>query len=122
MPHQVFVGVAQNVIVLGAVLGKVEFWLLEDADEIGQTIDHRLAFTELVRIIEVGEVAAGKPRVGLDQRLDHLRIDLVADVALPLSAIMSLKLEPLGMLDRRCEVIGVAYLSEMYLMNSMNRT
>ena len=31
------------------------------------------------------------------QRLDNLRVDLVADVGLPLSATMSAKLAPLGM-------------------------
>ena len=84
VPHQVLVGVAEDVVVVGAVLREVELGLLEDADQVGQAIHHRLAFAELVRVVEVGEVAAGKPRVGVDQRLDDLGVDLVADVALAL--------------------------------------
>ena len=73
-----------DVVVLGAVLREIEFGLLEDADEVGQAIHHRLAFAELVRIVEVGEVAARQARVGVDQRLDDLRVDPVADVRLAL--------------------------------------
>jgi hypothetical protein len=43
-----------------------------------QAVHHRLAFTQLVRIVEVGEFAAGKARVGVDQRLNDLPVDLVA--------------------------------------------
>ncbi len=42
VPHQVLVGVAEDVVVLGAVLREVELGLLEDADQIGQALDHRL--------------------------------------------------------------------------------
>ena len=44
--------------VLGAVLREVELGLLTDADEVGQALHHGLAFAELVRVVEVGEVAA----------------------------------------------------------------
>ena len=54
------------------------------SDQIRQAIHHRLAFTELARIVEVGEIAAGEAGVVIDQRLDNLRVDLVADVALAL--------------------------------------
>ena len=60
VPHQVLVGVAEDVVVVGAVLREVELGLLEDADQVGQAIHHRLAFAELVRVVEVGEVAAGE--------------------------------------------------------------
>ena len=56
--HQVFVGIAQNVIMLCTVLGEVEFRLLKYGDQIGQAIHHRLAFTQLVGIVEIREVAA----------------------------------------------------------------
>jgi len=70
--------------VVGAVLREVELGLLEDADQVGQAIDHRLAFAELVGVVEVREVAAGEPSVGVDQRLYNLGVYLVTDVALAL--------------------------------------
>jgi len=36
VPHQVLVGVAEDVVVLGAVLRDVELGLLEDADQVRQ--------------------------------------------------------------------------------------
>ena len=41
---------------------------------------------------------------------------------LPLSAIMSLKLAPLGIVTGGAKSVLLPYLSVMYLMNSMNRT
>ena len=110
VPHQVLVGVAEDVVVLGAVLREVELGLLEDADQVGQALDHRLAFAELVRVVEVGEVAAGEPGVGVDERLDDLGVDLVADVALALEGDHVLEARALGDRDRRGEVVAVAVL------------
>ena len=63
VPHQVLVGVAEDVVVVGTVLREIQLGLLEDADQVGQAIHHRLAFAELVRVVEVGEVAAGQAGV-----------------------------------------------------------
>ena len=41
---------------------------------------------------------------------------------LPLRATMSLKLAPVGMVTGGAKSSESPYLSEMYLMNSMNRT
>ena len=49
-------------------------------DQIPQTFDTRLAVAQLVRIVEIREIGAGKSRVRVDQRLNDLRVDLVADV------------------------------------------
>ncbi len=68
------------------------------------------AFAELVRVVEVGEVAAGQAGVGVDQRLDDLRVDLVADVALALEGDHVLEARALGDDDRRGEVVAVAVL------------
>ena len=108
--HQVLVGIAEDVVVLRAVLREVELGLLEDADEVGQPVDHRLAFAELVRVVEVGEVAAGEAGVRVDQRLDDLGVDLVADVALALEGDHVLEAGTLGDSDGRCEVVAVAVL------------
>ena len=79
--HQIFVGIAQDIIAIGAVPGKVEGRVLEDSDEVGEAIHHLLAAAELGGVIEVREV--GQP-VGISQRGDDLLVDLVADVRLAL--------------------------------------
>ncbi len=56
VPHQVFVGVAQDVVAVGAVLREVERRVLEDGDQVGEPIDHLLAAAELVGVVEVGQV------------------------------------------------------------------
>ena len=110
MPHQVLVGVAEDVVVVGAVLREIELRLLKDADEVGQAIDHRLTFTELVRVVEVGEVAAGESRVGVNERLDDLGVDLVADVALALERDHVFEARALRDSDGRGEVAAVSVL------------
>ena len=42
VPHEVFVGVAEDVVVLGAVLREIERGLLEDGDQVGEALDLRL--------------------------------------------------------------------------------
>ena len=105
MPHQVFVGVAKDVVVLGAILGEIERGILENGDQVAQALDPRLTVAKLVRVIEVGEVAAGKAGVGVDQRLDDLRVDLVADVAVALERDHVLEACPLRDDDRRLEAV-----------------
>ena len=46
--HEVFVGVAEQVVAIGAVLGEVEGWVLEDGDQVGEAIHHFLAAAEFV--------------------------------------------------------------------------
>ena len=84
VPHEVFVGVAQDVVVLGAVLREIQLRLLEDGDEVGKALHLGRPLAEFVRVVEVGKVAAGQARIGVDERLDDLRVDLVADVAVAL--------------------------------------
>ena len=122
VPHQVLVGIAENVVVVSPVLREVEFWLLEDVDEVGQALHHRLAFAKLVGIVEVGEVAAGQAGVGSISGWMICMLILSPMSLLPRSASMSLKLAPLGMVTGGAKSSESAYLSEMYLMNSMNRT
>ena len=55
-----------------------------------------------------GKVAAGEAGVGVDQRLDDLRVDLVADVAVALEGDHVLEAGALRNRDRRGEVVGVA--------------
>ena len=106
--HEILVGIAQDVVVLRAVLGEIQFRLLEDTDEVGKAVHHRLALAEFVRVVEVREVAAGQAGVAVNERLDDLGVDLVADVALALQRDHILEARPLGDGDGRGEVIGIA--------------
>jgi len=69
---------------------------LEDADQVAQALDQSRAFAPLFWIVEVGEVAAGEAGVGIDEWLDNLRVDLVADVALALEGDHVLEAGALG--------------------------
>ena len=62
------------------------------------------AVAEFVRVVEVGEVAAGEAGVGVDQRLDDLGVDLVADVAVALERDHVLEARSLRNDDWRREV------------------
>src|SRR5262249_25556818 len=59
--HEVFVGVAEDVVVLGAVLGEVQLGLSEDRDQVGEALYPGRAVAELVGVVEVRKVAAGEP-------------------------------------------------------------
>lgn len=110
VPHQILVGVAKDVVVLGAVLREIQLRFLENADQVRQPVHHRLAFAELVRIVEVGEVAAGEPLIGLHERRNDLDVDLVADAGLPLQRDHVLEARALGDGDGRGELRAVAVL------------
>ena len=60
VPHEVFVGVAEDVVVLGAVLREIELRLLEDGDQVGQALDLAPTLAELVRVVEVRESRCGR--------------------------------------------------------------
>jgi hypothetical protein len=60
VPHEVLVGVTQDVVVLGAVLGEIERGVLEDGDEVAQLLDLLRAVAELVWIVEVRESRCGR--------------------------------------------------------------
>ena len=108
VPHQIFVGIAQDVVVLGAVLRKIERRILKDGDEVAELFDLLRAVTEFVRVVEVREVATGEAGVGVDQWLDNLGINLVADVDLALEHNHVLEAGALGDVDRRLKTNVVA--------------
>jgi len=78
VPHQVFIGIAKDVIAFSPVLGKVQSRILEYGDEVGQSLDHLLTAPELIGIVEVREI---RKVVGLHQRSNDLGIDLITDVS-----------------------------------------
>ena len=104
VPHQVFVGVAEDVVALGAVLGEVERLVLKDGDQVGEPVHHLLAAAELVGVVEVRHVGQ---LVGVGQRRDDLLVDLVADVALALERDHVLEARAFGNGDRRERLAGV---------------
>ena len=117
MTHEVLVGVPHDVVVVGAVLREVELGLFEDGDEIGQLLDHLLAVAELGGVVEVGVV--GK-LVRLEEGLDDLLVDLVADVGLAFEGDEIL--ETGAGRDLNGGVGWPAYLSLTYLIKSSTRT
>jgi len=79
--HQVFVGVAQQVVALGP--GAAEVQVREDRDELGEAVLHLLALAELLLVVEVSQVDDLLQAVGLGQPADDL-VDLVADLLVAL--------------------------------------
>ena len=75
--HEVFVGVAQNVVVIGAVFGEVEGFVFEDGDEVGEAVHHLFAGAEFGGVVEIRHVAE---LVFEDKGGDDFLVDLVADV------------------------------------------
>ena len=83
VPHQVLVGVAEQVVALGAVAAKVERRAVEDADQVGQPIDHLLALAQLVGVVPVRHVDHPAQPVRLGEPPDDL-VQLVADLLVAL--------------------------------------
>ena len=77
--HQVFVGVAQQVVALGAVAAKVQPRVVEDGDQVRQPVDHLLALAQLVGVVEVGDVDHALEVVGFGHAADDL-VEPVADL------------------------------------------
>ena len=110
MPHEILIGIAKNVVVVRAVFGEIELRLLEDADQVCQFFHHRGSFAKFIRVVEVGEITAGEPGVGVDERLDDLGIDLVANVGLALEGDHIFEARTLGDRHRRGEILAVTVL------------
>ena len=104
MPHEVFVGIAQDVVAFGAVFGEVESLVFKNSDQLGQSLDHLIAAAKLVGIVEVRHVGE---LVGVRQWGDDLFIDLVADVRLALEGHHVFEARTLWNSDRRVGHIGI---------------
>src|SRR3974390_2478096 len=50
--HKGFVGIAEDIVALRAVLGEIKFGAAEDGDEIGEAIHHLLAATQLIGVVK----------------------------------------------------------------------
>ena len=105
VPHQVLVGVAQQVVAPGAVGAEVE--ALEDGDQPRQAVLHLAAGAEPALVVEVGLVDDPLQVVRLGQPADDL-VDAVADllVALPRRHVGEAAAGGHG--DERVRIAGVA--------------
>ena len=79
MPHEVLIGIAENVIPFGTVLTEIQCGIFKNSDQIGQTFHHVLAAAKFVR---VGKVRHFRKLVCLCDWADDLFIDVVADSGL----------------------------------------
>lgn len=89
----------------------------ENGNQVCEPIHHLLPTAQLGGIVEIGEI---RKLIGIRQRSDDLLFIWSPTSDLPLSATISLKLDPSGM------VMGAkgmpAYLSLTYLLKSSTRT
>ena len=104
VPHQVFVGGAQEVIALGAVGAEVETF--EDGDQLGEAVLHLLARAELRGVVEVGLVDDALEVVGLGEIADDL-VDPVADLLVALQLHHVGEAAAVGDHDERTRSAGV---------------
>ena len=101
MPHEVFVGIAQDVVAIGPVFREIERLSLEDSDKIRQSFDLFHAIAQFDRVVKVGKVRLRKLLVGRRPRGNHLLVDLVANVRLAFERNHRCKAGTLGDFDRR---------------------
>ena len=81
MPHQVLVGVAQQVVASGAVGAEVE--TVEYGNQLRKPILHFLARTELALVVEIGLIDDALEIVGIGKFADDL-VDPVTDLLVAL--------------------------------------
>ncbi|OPY15433.1 MAG: hypothetical protein A4E69_00663 [Syntrophus sp. PtaB.Bin138] len=85
MAHEVFVGIAQEVVTFGAVVAEVEGRCVEDGDQVGKTVHHLLPSAQLSLVVEVGQINHSPEIVGLGHLADDL-VDLIADLLIALES------------------------------------
>jgi len=75
--HQILVGIAENIVPLCPIFGKIKRRIFKNGDEVGERIDLVLAAAKLGVVVEVRHVGE---LVGARQRPKNTLVDLVADV------------------------------------------
>jgi len=91
--HEVFIGIAEDVVVVGAVLREVQRRIFEDGDQVSEPVYHLLAAAKLRCVIEIRKVGE---LIGTRQRGDDLLINLIANVRLALESDHVLEARSLG--------------------------
>ena len=91
--HEILVSVAEKVIAVAAILREVECRIFEDRDEVGEAIDLLLAASELCRVGEIWRIR----QMVRDIEWPKNFLLIWSPMSLfPLSATMSAKLAPFG--------------------------
>ena len=111
MAHQVFVGVAEDVVSLRPVARKIQRRVLENGDQVGERVLLLLARAELAAVVEIREAAE---LVGCGERRNDLLVDLVADVRAPLQGHHVREAGPRRHLDRAVGLPGVLVRDVLY--------
>ena len=104
MPHQVLVGVAQQVVASGAVGAEVE--TVEYGNQLRKPILHFLARTELALVVEIGLIDDALEIVGIGKFADDL-VDPVTDLLVALQGHHVGEAAPGGHFDDRVGLAGV---------------
>lgn len=100
MPHEELIGIAEKVVVVGTVAGKIEVLVFKNGDEGGEPVHHFLAGTKSGGLVEIREVSARqRAAVGFDKGLNDILVDLVADVRAALEFAHIGEAGPLGNLE-----------------------
>lgn len=90
--HQIFVGIAQDVVIIGPVAGEVEGGLLKDGDQAGEPVHQLLAAAQLGLVVEVGKVAGAQLLIGRHQRSSQLaqRLEYSSDLRMATASLLAL--------------------------------
>lgn len=81
---------------------------MEDRNEVAEFFHLVLAIAEFARIVKIGKVTASEAGVRINEWLDDLRVDFVADVVLALESDHVLEARALGDFDWGFKSIVVA--------------
>lgn len=104
MLHQVFVGIAEDVVAVGTILREIQRRVLKDGDQLAQAVNHLLATAQLAGIVEVRHVGQF---VGVGQRGNDPFVDQVADLGIALERHHVGKAGTGRHLDGRKRLVGV---------------
>jgi hypothetical protein len=93
VPHQILVGITQNIIAVRAVLREIQRLVFKDGDQVGEPVHLLFAIAKFGRVVEIRKA---RKLIRIRQRRDDLLIDLVPMSGFPFNATISLKLVPSG--------------------------
>ena len=106
---------------LGAVFGEIQLGLLKNSDEVGKTF-HSGRPPSLFGSLKSGKSLRARRELASMSGWMTCVLILFPISLSPLRATISLKLAPFRIVTGGAKSSELPYLSETYLMNSMNRT
>jgi hypothetical protein len=77
--HQIFVGIAQQVVALGAIFAEIQGRVTKDGNQIGEAVLHLLPLAQLIGIVEIGHVDNTLEAISLSDPGNNF-IDFIADL------------------------------------------